>query len=113
MDKQIQKISCPDYKRIYNDIIITKYPDKREKCQPLLKKQQLSALDIIKLNSLIFDKGSREDLAFNQRHKSYSYSAIREILEYQVKNKLNNTQLANHFKLSRNTVAKWRRLMLD
>ncbi|MBB4807868.1 hypothetical protein HNP38_003184 [Chryseobacterium defluvii] len=109
MSIQIQKAASPDYKRIYHDIIIKKYPDKKDKCQLLLEKQDLSALDIIKLNSLIFGKTNRE---FNQRYKSYSRSAIREILKYQAENNLNNTQLAHHFKLSRNTVTKWKRLLL-
>ncbi|MCW3162412.1 helix-turn-helix domain-containing protein [Chryseobacterium oryctis] len=113
MDKQIQEMSRPDYRRIYNDIIIKKHPDKKEKCQSFLLKKQLSALDIIKLNSLIFDSGDRECIAFNQKNKAYNRSAIQEILEYQIKNKLNNTQLASHFKLSRNTIAKWKKMIMS
>lgn len=106
----MQKIGSPDYKKIYNDIIARKYPEKKEQCNSILTKQDLSFLDIIKLNSLLFDVKNREVSISNQRHKSYDISAINEILEYQIKNKLNNSQLALHFKLSRNTIAKWKKL---
>jgi hypothetical protein len=35
------------------------------------------------------------------------------MLDYQKKNKLTNSQLAKHFKLSRNTVTKWKRLFVS
>lgn len=108
MDKKILTTIAPDYKRIYNDIIIMKYPYKKKKCEFILDKPQLTSLDIIKLNSLIFE--NTEMQVFNQRHKSYNLHVIKEILLYQRKNNLNNTQLASHFRLSRNTVAKWKRL---
>ncbi|NML72177.1 helix-turn-helix domain-containing protein [Chryseobacterium sp. RP-3-3] len=102
--------SQPDYRRIYTDIICRKYPHKEERCKTLLNKKDLSFLDIIKLNSLIFETKSKETMSFNQRHRSYNESTIIEILKYQKINKLNNTQLANHFKLSRNSIAKWKTL---
>lgn len=110
MDRKVQKINSPDYRRIYHDIIVRKYPDKKERCLYILEKDTLSALDIIRLNAMIFDNVSKETLAFNQRHRSYKPSAIQEILKYQEKNSLNNSQVAIHFQLSRNTIAKWKRL---
>ncbi|MGN7756790.1 helix-turn-helix domain-containing protein [Chryseobacterium sp. 22532] len=102
--------STPDYHRIYNDIINKKYPDRKEECKVLLNKQKLSVLDIIELNRKIFGKSDQPTEVFNQNHRSYNKSSILEILDYQEKNRLNNLQLAQHFKLSRNTIAKWRRL---
>lgn len=49
----------------------------------------------------------------NQKYRSYDKATIIEILNYQKKNSLNNTQLSNHFKLSRNTVTKWKTLFND
>lgn len=49
----------------------------------------------------------------SRRHHSYDLASIIDILEYQKKNQLNNIQLANHFKLSRNTVAKWKKSFND
>ncbi|MBB6372287.1 helix-turn-helix domain-containing protein [Chryseobacterium shigense] len=100
----------PDYKRIYNDIIIKRCPENKEKCLSILRKKDLSFLDVIKLNSLIFGSQNRENNVLNQRHRSYDQSAIIEILNYQKKNNLNNIETARYFKLSRNTVAKWRKL---
>lgn len=49
-----------------------------------------------------------QNIKVNKSHRAYSKEAIYKILEYQKKNCLNNTQLAKHFKLSRNTVTKWK-----
>lgn len=99
----------PDYKRIYNDIIIKNFPDKKDCCMRLLQKESLSVVDIIALNEKIFGSPDKETFAANQRHRSYRKADILKILDYQKKNELNNTQLAIHFKLSRNTVAKWKK----
>ncbi|REC78109.1 helix-turn-helix domain-containing protein [Chryseobacterium elymi] len=100
----------PDYNRIYQDILDSKYPHKKEECRTLLEKKELSLLDIIQLNDTIFGTKNMETEAFNQQHRSYDRQTIFEILDYQKKNKLSNSQLARHFKLSRNTVAKWKKM---
>jgi dephospho-CoA kinase len=102
----------PDYKRIYTDILIKKFHEKKQSCKKLLEKRFLSGLDIIRLNETIFGRAGLADNIFNQRHRSYQKSCIIQILKYQKTNKLNNTQLAFHFKLSRNTVAKWKKIFL-
>ncbi|PQA95716.1 transposase [Chryseobacterium shigense] len=99
----------PDYKRIYNDIIIKEFPNKRDSCMQLLQKESLSVMDILELNEKIFGLPNKETFATNQRHRSYTKTDIFKILDYQKKNQLNNSQLAIHFKLSRNTVSKWKR----
>lgn len=100
----------PNYKRIYTDLIKKKHPEKEISCKSILKKEKLSALDIIKVNQIIFGSTNKDAEADNQKHRSYNKSAIVEILKYQKKNNLNNSQLAIHFKLSRNTVAKWKKM---
>ena len=109
MDKKIQGIE-PNYKRIYSDILDREFPDKIEKCKTLLQKKKLSVLDILELNQIIFGMADRETERFNQSHRTYNKATILEILDYQQKQRLNNSQLASHFKLSRNTVAKWKKL---
>jgi DNA-binding transcriptional regulator YiaG len=104
--------ATPDYKRIYSDLISMKYPEKKEICTYLLSKNNLSALDIIEISQILFDTTSKENFSFNQKHRSYDQSAVIKILEYQKKNKLNNSQLAKHFNLSRNTVTKWKNQFL-
>ncbi|WP_312553757.1 helix-turn-helix domain-containing protein [Empedobacter brevis] len=110
MDREIQ-IKQPDYKQIFLDILEKKYPTKKEKCWPILNQDCLSVLDIIRLNKIIFDT-DKENEEFNQKHRSYNKSTILKILDYQKKYNLNNSQLAHHFNLSRNTVAKWKKMFL-
>src|SRR5690554_973658 len=100
MDKQAQ-IKTPNYKRINSDILKKKYPEKKEVCSQIITKENLSVLDIISLNEKIFGTNP----SHNQKLRSYFKSDIIEILDYQKKHNLNNSQLVNHFKLSRNTVA--------
>lgn len=95
----------PDYKKIYQDMVILKFPEKKESCNRILKKNKLSSLDILTLNNIIF--GHQED---NQRFKSYDVKTIKEILHWQKKYGATNLALAHEFKLSRNTVTKWKRM---
>ncbi|WP_294200521.1 helix-turn-helix domain-containing protein [uncultured Chryseobacterium sp.] len=100
----------PNYKEIYKDIIIRKYPEKIKFCQKILKKKTLSSLDIINLNHLIFGNPDKDTLVFNQKLRSYDEIAILQILADQKINNLTNTNLAKKYNLSRNTVTKWKRL---
>ena len=106
------KNNQPDYKTIYTDILHKKYPEKKAECFPLLEKENLSVLDIIELNKKIFGIADKETQAENQKYRSYSKSDILKILDYQKKHKLNNSQLSKHFKLSRNSVTKWKKMFL-
>ncbi|UWX59487.1 helix-turn-helix domain-containing protein [Chryseobacterium oranimense] len=101
---------APDYKKIYTDIIFKKCPEKYKLCDFILQKKALSVLDVIKLNQLIFSFEGQEIAQFNQKHRSYDEASILEILEFQRKNGYNNTELADKFKLSRNSVAKWKKM---
>lgn len=102
--------SRPDYIKIFSDIISNKYPERRKEFESYLAKDILSIIDIITLNNRIFGVDNKETLDFNQKHKSYDTETILMILNYQDKHNLNNGELANHFRLSRNTVAKWKKL---
>lgn len=101
----------PNYNVIYQDLILKKHPDKIEACKELLKKENMDATDILELNRRIFPMTRENNEKFTQRHRAYNEADIMKILDYQKKNKLNNLQLASHFKMSRNTITKWRRLM--
>ncbi|PTT39776.1 transposase [Chryseobacterium sp. HMWF028] len=106
MDRKKQKITQPYYKKIYTDILTMNFPEKIDECNSILSKEELGVLDIIQLNQRIF--GSEEFSSENQRLRSYDDKTIIQILEYQKKNGLSNTQLSNHYKLSRNTITKWK-----
>ena len=106
---KLKKI-IPDYKRIFSDILETRYPENKVLCLPILSKEELSQLDVIELNRIIFWKKNKG--VFKQIHKSYDRSSIIKMLVYQKEFKLSNRQLAQHFQLSRNTVAKWKKIFI-
>jgi len=110
MDSKAQRTGkiTPDFKLIYSDILDKQYPEKTSECQRLLTKRHLSVIDILELNKIIFGKAEK----VNQKYRSYNRYDILQILDYQKKNKLNNTQLACHFRLSRNSVARWKKMFI-
>ncbi|SIP92714.1 hypothetical protein [Chryseobacterium sp. RU33C] len=111
MDRKIQKVkTSPNYKKIYKDIIEQKFPHKFEECRSLLDKKPLYAIDIIHLNKIIFGNKDKAGEMFDQMCRSYDKESIIKILKFQNDNKLNNTQIANKYRLSRNTVSKWKKL---
>jgi len=96
----------PNYNRIYIDLLEAKFPEKLKYFKSILdRKKQLSVLDVIKLNEDLFGVSCKE----RQKYRSYDKPTVLEILDYQKKNRLNDTQLATHFRLSRNTVATWKK----
>jgi len=101
--------NIPDYKRIYTDLINERYPDKKEACKNLLSKKNFSILDVITCSSILTDKKDKNTFVFNQKHRFFDQQSILEILNYQKKHGYNNAELARHFKLSRNTVANWKK----
>lgn len=105
------KYKTPDYKRIYIDILNIEYPHKQEECKNILKKRVLTTIDIIELNQKIFGVNEETEIS-NQKHRSYQKSDIFYILKYQRDNNLNNSQLSECFRLSRNTISKWKKLFI-
>lgn len=99
----------PDYKQIYTDILEEKFPEKLIDTSIKLKLETLhSAIDILKFNQLIFGEPEYAVGFNNQRLRSYDQESILKILRYQKQNQLTNLQLGKQFKISRNTIAKWK-----
>lgn len=109
----MEKRKRPNYNQIYFDLIKIEFPEMLEQYRSLLEnKKTLSVLDIIKLNEAIFGKSDLGVRNQNQKYKAYDKHTIFEILTYQKKNGLNNSQLARHFRLSNHTVAAWKKKFL-
>lgn len=108
----MEKRKRPNYNQIYFDLIKIKFPEMLEQYRSLLEKKTLSVLDIIKLNDAIFGNPNLGGQNQNQKYKAYDKHAIFEILTYQKKNGLNNSQVARHFRLSNHTVAAWKKKFL-
>ncbi|BAP31233.1 uncharacterized protein CHSO_2196 [Chryseobacterium sp. StRB126] len=104
------KINRPNYKIIYQDMLQKQHPDKIKACKELLKKENLDTADILELNRRIFPQIYDNKEKSSQKHRAYNESDILRVLDYQKKNRLNNSQLASHFKMSRNTITKWKKL---
>lgn len=111
MDQQTQKINRPFYKKIYEEMIHKKYPDKMDYCRCYLEKEEISCIDILSLNQIISKSGYDK---YNQvnKYKSYDTETIINILEFQKKNQLNNSKLSLHFNISRNSITKWKKIFL-
>ncbi|WP_288376913.1 helix-turn-helix domain-containing protein [uncultured Chryseobacterium sp.] len=101
--------NTPNYKKIYSDMISMKYPEKIISCEKFLKKSSFSQMDVIVLNSIITENSS-DLFSTNQRLKSYDQLSIIKMLDYQKKHGISNIQLAKHFKTSRNSISKWKKM---
>lgn len=102
----------PDYKKIYNDIIARKFPSKGQECKDILGKEMMTNYDVIILNEKLFSKSNKDYLSTNQKFKSYSKDTILKVLDFQKKMKCTNTELSNQFNISRNTIAKWKKVFI-
>lgn len=91
-------------------MVMIKCPERFGEFSYYFNKKNLNIVEIVELNKKICGLEDKTTIQFNQKHKSYDREAIIHILTYQQEQKLNNSQVANHFKLSRNTVIKWRKL---
>ena len=91
-------------------MILKKFPEKMSVCLSILEKDNFCLLDVLTVNQLIFDIPGKGTSIFNQKLRSYDEETIGKILSYQMEYRLSNTQVANHFKLSRNSVAKWKKI---
>jgi hypothetical protein len=93
-----------NYKKIFQDAIELKYPEKRELYSLILEKEIADCYDVLRLNKLIF--GAENTV---NKHKSYDVTAVMKVLKYQQENNLTNIETAKRFNLSRNTVSAWKR----
>ena len=105
-----QEPMIPNYKNIYLDIISKKFPSKTDTYEKILSKKILSNYDVIVINKELFPNAKNQ--TENQKLKSYTKETILKILDYQKAKKLNVTELARHFSISRNTIAKWRKIYI-
>lgn len=93
-----------NYKKIFQDILDLKFPEKKELRTIVLEREITNFYDVLSLNKLIFGDENTEN-----KHKSYDSSTITKILNYQKQNKLSNVEIAQKFNLSRNTVSAWKK----
>ncbi len=100
--------SSINYKLIYTDLLSKKFPEKQAEFKEILSKKMLNELDVLFISRQL--AAVEEPDLYNGKYKSYCKTTILKILDYQKKNRLNNSELANHFRISRNTIGRWRKL---
>lgn len=74
------------------------------------EKESISFKNLMTMNLIIKNDISQSNDKQIQRLKSYDKDYIQYILEYQNKYKLSNNQVSLEFKLSRNTISKWKKI---
>jgi hypothetical protein len=98
-----------NYKLIFMDIIHEKFPSLLQEEELLLKIDNINNfIDILNINNKIFQIIGIERNSQLQKLKTYTPQDIQVILNYQNEYRLNNSNLANHFQMSRNTIKKWK-----
>lgn len=100
----------PNYRKIFEDMILKRFPERRDELSQYLVTDNLTDINVIDLNQKLFGKSKDDTFNFNQKHRSYDKDTIFQILDYQRKENLNNIQVAKYFGLSRNTISKWKKL---
>lgn len=98
----------PNYTRIYLDLI--KYKNKEQTVSKALidKINNIRIVkDILDIEKELF---KNEDLEYNQKLKCYDESTVKVLLDHQKANNLTNVEIGNKYKISRNTIAKWKKI---
>jgi hypothetical protein len=98
-----------NYQVIFTDIIKEVYPDRLHESNLLHQINNISNfMDVLNVNKIIFNKAGGDRNKQQQRLKIYTHQDVLDILNYQKEYHLSNTETANHFCMSRNTLKKWK-----
>jgi hypothetical protein len=100
----------PNYKKIYHDIILKICPEREMEFKYFLDKESLLSWDIVRLDNLIFNNKDQDSFIFNQRHRSYDNETILYIIKYQKDHNINNSLTSKYFRISRNTLYRWKKI---
>nr|WP_314494391.1 helix-turn-helix domain-containing protein [uncultured Chryseobacterium sp.] len=103
----------PNYSKIYHDLLLAEYPEKLQdtKVKQLLKNLNTSD-EVIRFNEKIF-KQSKESLENNQKLRTYDRETMLKILNYQKQHGFSSNYISKKYKISRTTIAKWKKICED
>jgi hypothetical protein len=100
----------PNYKKIYYDLLKEKQPEKLGDPKILHLLNNLNTMeDVLKINALVSDS-SKKNLKKNQQLKNYDKKTVLRLLHYQKKHNLSDNFMSKKLKMSRTTIAKWRKI---
>lgn len=98
----------PNYTRIYLDLI--KYKNKENLVSEALveKIKNIKFVnDVLEIEKELF---KNDNLEYNQKLKCYDETTVKGFLRYQKANNMTNVELSDQYKISRNTIAKWKKI---
>lgn len=96
----------PDYGKIFTDIIAFKFPERSEEFKARLNRD-LSVFEVVSINNKLFGEKKSQQITLEHRYRAYDKQTILRILQFKRDQKLNNSQLARHYSISRNTIKRW------
>ncbi|WP_156424176.1 hypothetical protein [Myroides odoratus] len=99
----------PNYNNIYRDLIEKQFPERVEEFSSLLSVDITNSIQVIELNNLLFYQFDNIKEWNNQKFKSYDLISVMKILKFQEENSLSNVDVSNFFRISRNTLASWKK----
>ena len=98
----------PNYHKIFEDALSeVEDANKIILVKKILQNSNLSHFEILYLSEYIFGKSD------NNKHKSYNLETIKNIIEYQKINNLSNFEISKIFKISRNSLTKWKKMLYE
>ncbi|MCD9855717.1 hypothetical protein LUD75_13420 [Epilithonimonas sp. JDS] len=98
----------PNYTKIYLDLIKFRKKDDVISDSLLEKINNIKIVkDVLEIERELF---KNDNSAYNQKLRCYDEKTVKSILEHQRLNKITNTELGQKYKVSRNTIAKWRKI---
>jgi|SRR5690606_483767 len=102
----------PDFGRIFQEIA-----QKKEHSESLIGHiagiKEWNSLNVIKTSEKVVEKPDGENLKLNRTHRAYDEQSVKEILKYQKINNLNNSEMMMLFKVSRNSISKWKKMFSE
>ncbi|WP_414846433.1 helix-turn-helix domain-containing protein, partial [Chryseobacterium sp. IT-36CA2] len=82
---------------------------KKEKFKIIFSKKDFSLLDVMNCSKMLVGKEDEDTFVFNQKLHSFDKESILKILDYQKEHNYSNSEVARYFKISRNTIASWKK----
>jgi len=108
MMKKVNYVSL--YTDFINDNNSLQDKTKKSLLKQIKNQKELSVKKIIEINSIIKNEiSSNKTNKRAQQLKAYDYDFVQQTLDYQKENNLSNNTISTQFKLSRNTIAKWKK----
>jgi len=102
----------PDFGRIFREIA-QKKKHSESVIGHIVNIEEWNSLNVIKVSEKIGEKPRGKNLKLNRKHRAYDEQSVKEILNYQKINNLNNSEMMRLFNISRNSIAKWKKMFSE